>query len=190
MSWANFVSSSGKLLVGSESISNETVNSNLAITNGTQTINHSVGSSGTYSITGSTGATLLAFDGTDTLIDCVLSEQIAVNSGEIQYLIGINVTGTINQNTVTSIANVPVSNNNNGMIWGNIVTDLTSLNFKVFCKNVSNVLTIINWTTDGFISGSDTFNFSVSGSNINVSFDNSTVTSSYSLRYWTNFKSY
>ena len=95
--------------------------------------------------------------------------------------------GIVKSHSNLNILSFPVPNNNTGVISGSLISTSSNLDFEIFCKSVSNSVSINSTIYKGY-SNSDSLSFSHSGNNIIVAFHNNmSINQKYVLKYSSNF---
>jgi hypothetical protein len=219
MSFASFLNAN-KILDVSTMDSSSQVAQSLTIQSGSTSITHSIDGSGNYQVVDGNNNKLIAFDTNNNLLSSGLSNALSnqvspvsrtvtaqttqitalqtltsQQAGLINGLLAgspVNtvVTGTIAGTTTSTLTAYAVASNTIGVLQGVLISDHSTINFNVYTQNVSGTVSIISWSTNGFFYSNDSLSFSVSGTNIHITFTNSNSSSTpYTLNYLPTFQS-
>jgi hypothetical protein len=209
MSLANFIQQ-GQFFTPPQVSTTETIK-NLKIGDDEHSILHTIDQNDNYYISSPSGTNLMFFDADHELLDCKLKDHINTQIQPVSQAVSnhqnllnthddaisdindallslgensFSSSGTATADSSTLILNSVISNNTISIFQGSVLTNTSSMFFKVFIRNTDNNIELINWMYDGFISNSDNLTFLISSGSLNISFSNSSNSNSpYKLNY-------
>ena len=114
----------------------------------------------------------------------------SLNNGQILGFSNIDSykinSGLIRSNATATILTLPISNNTVGVIKGSVITGNSNFDFEIYCKNISNTVSLSGTTFSGF-TNNDSLTFSHSTNNIIIQFHNSLSSNQkYTIKYTNN----